>query len=136
MQGMLSCSSSRPALQPAVLSQQGGKLRHGLAKSLTASHQRIVRLPRSRARYQAVRADSGAANDGLGPLQSIANWWKNITGQGTPELELCQISYEQGLLAKISYTDGRFHALKAYCTSQVRLRGMLQALTQTKLPRP
>ena len=136
MQGMLSCSSSQPALQPAVLSQQGGKLRHGLAKSLTGSHQRVVRLPRSRARYQAIRADSGATNDGLRPLQSIANWWKNITGQGTSKLQLCQIFYEQDLLPKINCTDGRFDALKAYCTSQVRLRGMLQALTQTKLPRP
>jgi hypothetical protein len=97
---MLSCSSSRPALQPAVLSQQGGRLRHRLAKSLIGSHQRSVNLPRSRARYQAVRADSGAANDGLGPLESIANWWRNITGQGTPESESRKISCEQHLLSE------------------------------------
>ena len=80
MQGMSLHSACQAAIHPISCRYREGVLVHKQYRSLSGNGGRRLGLPKNRIRHLSVRAQSDAANEG--PLERIAAWWRNVTGQG------------------------------------------------------
>ena len=85
MQGLTFHSPFQPTLPRTKVSLSHAKLY--LRPSTYSISSQIPNgiLSKYKVRHVAVRAESGASSEG--PLESIAAWWRSVTGQGAWVLE-------------------------------------------------